>query len=145
MQLPIDVPNVTNAKLAMGGVILGLSGAPEVLTVGMDHIRSLVPFQPLTTRTFTLADTVRVFAPVFWGSKDPVDVTVAVNGARPVPPQHVTLTGTPSVGGRRQANVDVTLPLKDLAPGPCTIEVTAVVHGGKPVQRVVPCVIEAPK
>jgi hypothetical protein len=72
-------------------------------------------------------------------------VTVAVTGTRPVAPQHVTLTGRSLADGRRQADVDVTVPLKDLAPGPCTIEVTAVVRGGRPVQRVVPCVIEAPK
>jgi hypothetical protein len=126
-------------------VILGLEPTPQFLTVGANALRSLVPFQPVTTRSFILGDTVRVFAPVFSGSRDPVDVTVAVNGARPVLPQHLTLTGTPSAGGQRQANVEVTLPLKDSAPGPCTIAVTAAIHGGKPVQRVVPCVIEAPK
>jgi len=130
----------------MGGVTLGLIGSSTTAAAGFDRLSALVPFQPVTTRTFTLADTVRVFAPLFWTTKDlSVDVTVAVSGARPGTPLHLTLPATATTDGHSRAALDVTLPLAQLAPGPCAITVTARLPGGAQMSRVVPCSVEPPR
>lgn len=146
IQLPLDVPNPTHGKIQVGAVVIGLVTANPGLVAGFDAVRPLLPFQPTTTRTFTMADTVRVFAPIYWSTKDgTAEVTVAVSGDHASSPGHVTVTAGPGPSGRSAATVDVTLPLKDLGPGPCTIGVTAHLPSGAEAGRTIPCAIEIPK
>jgi VWFA-related protein len=145
IQFPVDVPKPTTGKLQIGGIVVGLAGSATMTSAGFDLIQPLVPFQPVTTRTFTLADSVRVFAPMYWGPKDPaVDVTLAVTAGHTTT-QRVTLTGSTSAGGRHQAALDLVVPLKDLSPGSCGIQITARVASGQQVSRVVPCTIDPPR
>jgi hypothetical protein len=145
IQLPLEVPNPGNGKIQIGGVAIGLS-SDRMLASGFDRVRPLVPFQPTTTRTFAATDTLRVFAPIFWTTKDAaVELTVVAAGTRTAPPVHVTLAATASDKGRPQANLDVRVPLKDLGPGPCTITVSATLASGANASRVVPCSIEGPR
>ena len=146
IQLPIVVPNPSSGKLQIGGIAVGVVGSSAPAAAGYDRLSAIVPFQPITTRTFTLADTVRVFAPLFWTTKDPsVEVSVALSGVRPGTPQHVTLPATSTTDGHSHAALDLTLPLKELAPGPCAITVTARLAGGAQISRVVPCAVEPPR
>lgn len=146
IQFPIDVPKPTTGKLQVGGIVVGLEGSATATAVGFDLVQPLVPFQPVTARTFTLADSLRVFAPVFWGAKDPaVDVTLTVTGGGRATTERVTLTGSATAGGRHQAALDLVVPLKDLAQGPCGIDITAHLASGPQVSRVVPCTIDPPR
>jgi VWFA-related protein len=147
IQLPLDVPNPSSGKLQIGGVVLAIVGSASTpAAAGFDRVQALIPFQPATTRTFTLTDTVRVFAPVFWGGKDAaVDVAVTASGSHVGTPQRVNLIRTPALGGRSQAMLNLTVPLGKLAPGPCTIDVTATLPSGQRVSRVIPCSVESPK
>ena len=145
IQFPINVPRPATGKLQLGGIVIGLVSSAPTATAGFDLVQPLVPFQPVTTRTFILADAVPIFAPVFWGAKDTtVDVTLTVTAGRATT-QSLTLTGLPAGGGRHHAVLDLVVPVKDLTPGPCGIEVRARVASGEQVRSVVPCTIERPK
>jgi VWFA-related protein len=144
IQLPLEVVNPASGKLQIGGVAIGVVG-DRMLASGFDRVRPLLPFQPTTTRTFAMADTLRIFAPVFWTTKDAAaDVTVTAGGRGA--PVHVTLpSATASGKGPSHANLDVKLPLADLRPGPCTITVSVGLPSGPTTSRVVPCSIESPR
>ena len=145
IQLPLDVPNPSHGKLQVGGIVLGVA-ADRSEAAGFARLHGLVPFQPTTSRTFTPADTIRVFAPLFWSTKDPtVDVRVETTGARPGASQQTTLTGALGPSGQLEAKVDVTLPLKDLSPGACTISVKAHLASAPDTIRIIPCTIELPR
>lgn len=146
IQFPLDVPNPKSGKIQIGAVVLGLLTAESGLVAGFDTVQPLVPFQPTTTRTFTLADTLRIYAPIFWSTKDgAADVTVLVSGVHSAPVVHATLSARAGPSGRSEAAMDATIPLKDLSPGPCTVSVTAHVASGALASRVIPCAIEIPK
>ena len=67
LALPIEVPNIKNDALQIASVVLGFDGPPREAAMRADSIAALLPFQPTTTRTFAATDTLRVFAPLFWG------------------------------------------------------------------------------
>jgi hypothetical protein len=104
-----------------------------------DLIADLVPFQPVVARSFAISDSLRVFGRLFWDSRDEtVAVIVAVaNARREVQPPVLTLTGTAS-GNRRQAELDTTLRLADLAPGSYVLRVSAKLANGQTAVREIP-------
>jgi VWFA-related protein len=126
IHLPLDVPGTGDDALHWSGLVLGLAGATREAAVRRSTISALVPFQPTTTRTFTPADTLRVFGHAFWKSDDTaVEVTVAIVGGPGAAPRALRLAGTRDRSGREQATLDTTVPLADLRPGAYTLEVTA--------------------
>jgi len=136
VQMSIDVPNPSDAKLQIGGVALGVVNASPPALNGKS-IAPLIPFQPTTSRTFTASDTLRVFGRAFWKSKGTAAVTISVQGAAAAQTRLTTATGAK---GGEEATFDATLPLSGVTPGNHTIEIVATVNG-KSLRREVPITI----
>jgi VWFA-related protein len=128
VQIPLDVPNLTTDALQFGGVLITPVPATGEQALRFDVIKTVVPFQPTTSRAFADTDTIRVVVPVFWGGKDgTAQAQVSITDATEPAPQSVSLTGTPMANGHWRALVETTLPLKDVSAGQhgLRIEVTA--------------------
>jgi VWFA-related protein len=138
VQLPVEVPRA-DGRLAISGLALTSDDQPPIGAMAKDLIADLVPFQPVVARSFAISDSLRVFGRLFWDSRDEtVVVIVAVaNARREVQPPVLTLTGTAS-GNRRQAELDTTLRLADLAPGSYVLRVSAKLANGQTAVREIP-------
>jgi hypothetical protein len=135
----VDVPDFRDSDVQLSPLVLGTSQYALDAAVGLDTIRSLVPFQPATTRTFSGTDTLRIFARVFWRTKHPsTDIRVSLQGPSAVPPQTTSVAGVRAPTGHTQARFNTTLPLRALAPGPYVLSVEALQPSGKPFLRQVP-------
>jgi len=138
VQLPVEAPKISD-KLQLSGIVLGIAGAQHEATMESATIAALVPFQPTTTRVFASTDTIRVFARVFWGSKDPaMSVTLAVTGPLTMPGREVGLTGARGSSGRFEGTLDTTVPMSGLAAGAYQLEISARLASGQKARRVVP-------
>jgi VWFA-related protein len=136
IQLPIDVPK-TSGKLQLGGIVLGLSAAGHEPAMQGGASKTLVPFQPTTTRVFSAGDTLRVFTRAFWGSQeDAVSVTVSAAGPAASPPKTFNISRDKS--GAAQATLDAAFPLGTLVPGRYQLVVTARLANGQTATRMVP-------
>ena len=137
VQMAVDVPNVSDNKLQMTGIVIGAAGVAAAATEPA-AIKDLVPFQPATSRTFTQMDTLRVFARTFWGSKDTaVGVTLKLTGPTSPVPSTLNLNGLRAQSGKSEAVLDTMLPLAGLRPGSYQLEVSAKA-GGQTAKRIVP-------
>jgi VWFA-related protein len=123
--LQIDVPDLGDAPLALGGIALtpatGGQTAPGVLhTAALQGVS--LPFAPALTRAFTEADDVRVFCQVRRAS-----AATAVSGAAAIVGtdgvERVSMPWTLSSSG--PANIDLILPLAGIAAGPYRLLVKA--------------------
>jgi hypothetical protein len=116
--LQIDVPDLGDAPLALGGIALTTATSGQAAS-GVLHTAALqgvsLPFAPALTRAFTEADDVRVFCQVRRGS-----AATAVNGtAAIVGTDGVERTSVPwTVASSGSPNLDLTLPLAGIAAGP---------------------------
>jgi VWFA-related protein len=137
--IDVNVPKFEAGELQLSPLVLGSSAdAPDAAT-GLDTIRALVPFQPTTARTFEAGDTLRVFGRVYWRTNDTtVDAELTVTGATPVAPRHLTIHGEIPSGGRRQAPIDLTVPLAGLAPGVYVLHLETRLSKNKSSRRDVP-------
>lgn len=135
----VDVLDYRDSEVQLTPLILGTSQYSLDAAVGLDTIRTLVPFQPATARTFSNTDTLRVFARVFWRTKHPnTDVRVSVQGPTPVPPQTTSIAGLRAPTGHTQGRFNTTLPLRGLTPGSYVLRVEAVHPNSKSFVREVP-------
>jgi VWFA-related protein len=139
VQLPIEVPRA-DGRLAISGLALTSDDQPPIGVMSKELIADLVPFQPVLTRSFAISDTIRVFGRLFWEGRDEsAAVTVALAGARrelQAPP--LTLAGVVTAGNRRQAELDTTLRLAELAPGDYVLRISAKLGNGQTAMREVP-------
>jgi VWFA-related protein len=139
--LYVDSPDFRDKDLVLGGLVLGDQAADPGIdqVMGLDSLRTLVPFQPTTRRTFSTGDTIRVFTRAFW-KRDAASagVTVLVVGGEGLPPKSVTIEGRRRPDGGREATLDLPLPLAGLARGAHVLRVEAALPGAKPVVRQVP-------
>jgi VWFA-related protein len=144
VQLLIDVPNVTNGKLQLGGVFLGVVGAAGESAREPDNLKALVPFQPTTTRTFAATDTLQVFAPLFWTSKDAAaHAVVSVRrGPDIVAHQDTDVQGVVIKGDHRTAPARTDLALSGLAAGEYTLNLEVRLPNGQSAARAVPFAIK---
>jgi hypothetical protein len=141
VQVTIDVPKPSDAKLQLGGLTVGYADFGRQPALRGDVIKDIVPFQPTTTRTFKTTDTLRVFDRVFWGSKDAeAEVTLTITGASTIAPQVLHVTGTPAAGNasHREGTLTALVPLKDLAAGSYTLHIEAKLANGQTARRDVP-------
>ena len=107
-----------------------------------DTIATLLPFQPTTTRTFERTDTLRVLAPLFWGTSElSVEVTLTIADEHAVFSRADTVRGVAGAT-RPHATLDTTVPLSSLAPGAHTLELTARVGTRAPAIRRVAFVVK---
>lgn len=135
----VDVLDYRDSDVQLSPLVLGSPQYALDAAVGLDTIRTLVPFQPTTARTFSSADTLRIFARVFWRTKHPnTDIRVSVQGPSPVAPQTTSIPGVRASTGHTQGRFNTTLPLRGLASGAYVLRVEALQPTGKPFVREVP-------
>lgn len=143
VHLPMTVPNFAKKELQLSPLVIGVTGdwAGSVdAVIGLDRIRGLVPFQPTPARTFTRADSLRVYSRASWKGDALAltgDVRI-VGAASSSSPVNVRIEGRAESGGRRTAVVDQTVSLEGLTPGAYILRVTA--HAGEmnPAIREIP-------
>jgi VWFA-related protein len=138
VQIPIDVPPLSDERPQLGGIVLGLAGV-STPAMNVAAITPVVPFQPVTTRTFAPTDTLRIFGRAFWQarSNDAPVVTILI---KPIPARltQPKVTMSPERSGGREAAFEDTVPLAGLAPGRYVLEIAARLGRAKPVIREVP-------
>ena len=131
VQLPMQVPKPSDSKLQLGGVALGFDGPPRESALGDIEARSLLPFQPTTSRTFSQRDTLRVFMPILWREgTDEVRVTLTLKGRSATIRRDEPLTAKAGDRGRHVAAFDTLLPLARLS-GPVTLQLDARLANGQ--------------
>ena len=123
--LQIDVPDLGDAPLALGGIALTTATSGQAAS-GVLHTAALqgvsLPFAPALTRAFTEADDVRVFCQVRRASAaTAVTGTAAIVGTDGV--ERVSLPWTIVPSGA--SNIDLTLPLAGITAGPYRLVVRA--------------------
>jgi VWFA-related protein len=140
VQLPASVPDVSNGRLQIACVVLGLVDARGRSAAEPDSLKSLVPFQPTTARTFATTDTIQVFAPVFWSAKDAgAHALVSIRRGTDVIAGHDDeLQGSSIKGDHRTASVRAEFPLAALTEGPFTLSVDVQLPNKQHVTRAVP-------
>jgi VWFA-related protein len=137
--LAIEVPDFRKGALQLSPPVLGSAGDAVDAASGLDSIRTLVPFQPMTSRTFSSLQSIRVFARAYWADAPTVEATLTVAGASSLAPQPVTITSAaPPAAGRRSGVLDRTVALQGLPPGAYVLSVEARPAKGKAVRRDVP-------
>jgi len=144
VQLLVDVPNVSTSKLQVGGVILGAVGAGGEPAREPDNLKAIVPFQPTTTRTFAATDTLQVFAPLFWASKDAAaHAVVSVRrGPNVVAHQETDVQGVVTKGDHRIGTARTDLSLSGLTAGEYTLYLDVRLPSGQSAARTVPFAIK---
>jgi VWFA-related protein len=135
-QIALEIPKISDGKLHMSGVAIGLAGSPRQAVMNAALIAQLLPFQPTTSRQFTSADALRIFARFFWKGDGQPTVTVSVTGPGTLTPP-VTLTPEPADAGRHQAAIDTVVPLNNLPPGTYHLTLDARLPNGQSVHRVI--------
>lgn len=123
--LQIDVPDLSDAPLALGGIALAPATSGQT-TSAVLHTAALqgvsLPFAPALTRVFTEADDVRVFFQVRRASAaTAVTGTAAIVGTDDVERASVPWTISPSGA----SSIDLTLPLAGSASGPYRLVIKA--------------------
>ena len=137
--IPLDVPNFRDTDLTVSPIVVGSSTSALDAATGLDILRELVPFQPVTTRVFARSDTLRVFARTYWGnSSTTADATVTMAGRGPGLQMKTPITAEIQGPGRRRGAVDVRMPLDTLAPGPYVLRIDIALPKGKSVRREIP-------
>ena len=139
VQVPVDVPKASDSRLQMSSLVLTLDDPPKIGVMGADLIADLVPFQPMLGRSFTNADAIRVFARLFWESREAeATATVTIIGPRAPKTQTVKLTGNTTNGNHREATLDTTVALNELAPGSYVLRVEAKLGNGQFAMKEIP-------
>jgi VWFA-related protein len=145
--LPLVVPDFRSTELRLSPIVLGVAGqiTDADAVVGLDRVRSLVPFQPTTSRVFAATDQLRVFLTGAWRSSTiALNVDVEISGGPAPRKRHLTVDAAVAAAGGRQARIDTTLPLADLPAGSYVLSVSASAGKEKPATRALPFVIRAP-
>jgi VWFA-related protein len=136
-QVALDVPKPSDGKLQMSAVAVGFDGPVREGAMNGALIAPLIPFQPTTTRTFASADTLKLFARMFYKGKDDPAVTLTITGTGAPVTVTPLVKATPADGGRMEAVLDTTLPLKNLAPGRYHLAIDARLPSGQTAGRIV--------
>ncbi len=138
VQLPVEVPKA-EGRLAISGLAVTSEDQPPIGVMSKELIAELVPFQPVLTRAFAVSDELRVFGRLFWESRDPsAEVTVEIGNARRSVTRSLTVAGAAVSGSRHQGELDVRLPLAELAPGDYVLRVSAKISSGQTAVRELP-------
>lgn len=137
--IPINVPNYRDTDLRVSPIIIGSSASALDAATGLDVIRELVPFQPVTSRVFARGDVLRVFARAYWGSSSTTgEGIVTLTSRTPGVQITVPIVAEVQTAGRRRGVVDVRVPLNELAAGTYVLSLDVQLPKGKPVRREVP-------
>jgi hypothetical protein len=136
----VDVPDFRQVPLSMSGVLLHVS--PEEPVASRGEIDGALPFVPTARRTFTSTDTVSAFVQVSQGTsrKDPlqpVTLLLRIDDTQGTAVRNQTATLTAAeFAGHRTANSRLSLPLRELPPGPYLLTLQAAL-GERRTERLV--------
>lgn len=147
IHVPVEVINPSRDVLQFGSILLGYAGAPRQTAVPAGALKGLVPLQPTMARAFSAADTLQVFAPLFWrgvsvpgsaGSSAVVTVVVRSEG-QIVRQSRADVLGEPSTSPRISraliGRLSGTVPLRQLVPGAYVLELTGRLPTGSIARR----------
>jgi len=137
LAIPISVPDPSKGSLQMLSLVLGLA-APHEAVMRPTAIAGVLPFQPTVSRTFSATDTLRLFAPLSWGSNDSAaTVALTLTGPSGSTSKTVEVQAVAPVRGVRHAVFDQQVPLAGLTPGAYQVEVTARLASGASTTRAI--------
>lgn len=135
--IPVVVPNPSKGSLQMLSLVLGLA-TPREAVMRANVVAGVLPFQPTVSRTFRAADTLRLFAPLSWGSSDSAaTVTLTLAGPNGSTTKTIEAAAVAPIGGIRRAAFDQQVPLAGLKPGAYQLEVTARLASGATTARAI--------
>jgi VWFA-related protein len=138
IHVPVEPLSLSRDDLQGGPVVIGLAGPTRQAAVPPGALSDLVPFQPTTTRTFAATDVLRVFVPVFWGSRDDTaQATLSVKGASSLIPQVLTLARSKAPNARYEATLDTTLSLAGLQAGKYLLAIDVRLSSGQTARRMI--------
>jgi VWFA-related protein len=137
IHIPVEAINPSRDLLQLGAVVIGLAGPARETAVPPGVLKDLIPFQPTTTRTFAQTDTLHLFVPLFWASKDrSATLMLAVRrGEEVVVQRRELVTGTAAAGAHQQATFRGDLALTGLRAGNYLLEVEARLGDGQTAKR----------
>jgi hypothetical protein len=134
IHVPVEVMNPSKDTLQFGAILLGFAGAPRETAVPAGALKGLVPIQPTMDRVFAPADTLQVFAPLFWRDRGSMPGTqsafvnvVIRNGSSIVRQSRADLAGEVASTATRTlgAQLNGAVPLRQLTPGQYVLELAA--------------------
>lgn len=135
VQIPVDAPRPSESAIQMGAVVLGLADGDGPPSLGDDFVKAIVPFQPSTARMFTPQQTLRVFAPVFWRTRETeARVVLTLEGPSITLRREERLTVATATDGRRLSALDTLIPLAQLS-GAYTLRLEAKVNNKQTFMR----------
>jgi VWFA-related protein len=144
LAIPIAVPDPSKGSLQMLSLVLGLA-TPREAVMRPNTVASVLPFQPTVSRRFSAADTLRLFAPLSWGSNDSAaTVTLTLMGPSGSTSKTVEVQAVAPVRGVKHAAFDQQVPLAGLTPGAYQVEVTARLASGSSTTRAIAFDVHVP-
>ena len=136
----VDMPDFAREPLSMSGVLLHVS--PEEVTAPRDEIDGVLPFVPTARRAFARNETASVFVQVSQGTSrtaalQPVTLRVQIVDAHDTASRDErSVLAANRFETNRTANLQLSLPIQNLAPGSYLLTLTAVV-GQRTAERLV--------
>jgi VWFA-related protein len=142
VHLPIDLPDLADDRLALGGIVVGHAAATTQPRAASPEFQALLPFPPAIAREFDAADTLAVFVRVFAPPDAEGELRAALTVARDGEVlQAAAVTCSRSVSRQDALDCIADLPLDALAPGGYALTFAARVAGGEPVSRAIPFIV----
>jgi hypothetical protein len=146
IHLPVEPLNLNRDQLQVGAIVLGFAGPPRQTAVPKNAFKDLVPFQPTVERAFSAADTLQIFAPLFWRGLDSATAVVGISvkrGDAVMKSTRTTVSGDGAGTGSRaqQATVSGNLSLNGLPAGDYVLEIEGRLTSGSIARRSVAFVI----
>jgi hypothetical protein len=122
--LMLNVPDFSTAPLALSGVAIGYTDGPHVAVASTetpDHDLGL-PFVPTLDRTFTKADSLRIYADIKRADMNAaVKATASITDAKGQP----VVSTAQQIAAGQHGQVDATLSLASLSPGVYSVSILA--------------------
>lgn len=122
--LLVDVPDFTATPIAVSGVALGYANGSHVAVASADPAQTDLglPFVPTLDRTFARSDSLRAYAEIpHRDPNQPVEATATLADAG----GKTVVATTQRFASKEHAQLDATLSLAALSPGPYTLSVSA--------------------
>lgn len=147
IHVPVEVINPSKDTLQFGAVLLGFAGPQRETAVPPGALKGLAPIQPTMDRVFSASDTLQVFAPLFWrdrggapGTPQSAVVTVVVRTGTFVVRQSRAdvqgeLANSPTISRALIGQLNGTVPLRQMVPGPYVLELTARLPAGSVARK----------
>jgi VWFA-related protein len=136
VHLPLDVPDLTEGDLQMGGLVLASDSRRPPPIASPPGLQTVLPFQPTLSREFAKAETLRLFVRLRWDiDEGEPAASVALRGEATVITRDAAIVPVAADGNEREGAVDTTIALADVPPGPYVLELTATLPNGDSVSR----------